>query len=243
MVLLGGDPGIGKSTLLIQMMASIPCDRLLYATGEETIGQAAIRAHRVGSAYERIQIVPETDVDLIIEHARAISAQILAVDSIQTMRTAGLPSAPGTVTQVRECTARLMRFAKDTHTTTILVGHVNKDGGLAGPETLQHLVDVILQFEPDPEFPAIRILRVMGKNRFGGTTETGSFEMTSEGLRSISPDDAPEARRERSEDAEDQMTPVAQELLYRFLELGGVVDAGLRDRIGDRLDLIPRSTS
>ncbi len=237
-VLLGGDPGIGKSTLLSQMMATVPCARLLYATGEETIPQAATRARRIGAAKSHIQIVAETDVDRVAGHARAVCAQILVVDSIQTLRATSLPSAPGSDAQVRECTGRLMRFAKDTSTTTILVGHITKDGNLAGPETLQHLVDVILQFELDPEFPAIRVLRCIIKNRFGDTTETGSFEMTPIGLRPIVPGDVP-PRGDRDSDA---MTPIAQELVYRLLELGGVLDPGIRDRIGDRLDLVPRSS-
>ena len=238
-VLLGGDPGIGKSTLLAQMMASVPCERLLYATGEETLVQAAIRARRIGATRPHISIVAEADVDQIIEDARTIRAEILVVDSIQTMRSASLPSAPGSVGQVRECTGRLMRFAKGTKTTTILVGHITKDGALAGPETMKHLVDVILQFELDPEFKAIRILRCDVKNRFGDTTETGAFEMTATGLRAISPDDAPPRRGERDE--ADAMTPIAQELVYRLLELGGTLDDGLLDRIGTRLDLVPRS--
>jgi predicted ATP-dependent serine protease len=240
-VLLGGDPGIGKSTLLAQMMASVPCTRLLYATGEETVGQAAMRARRVKSAQPHIHIVAETDVEQVVGYARVVSAQILVVDSIQTLRLANIPSASGSVAQVRECTAHLMRFAKDTSTTTILVGHINKDGGLAGPETLQHLVDVILQFELNPEFEAIRTLRCIVKNRFGGTTEIGTFEMTDVGLRAICKENAPEARRDRERDSSDVMAPIAQELLYRLLELGGTLDDGLLDRIGDRLDLVPRS--
>lgn len=239
-VLLGGDPGIGKSTLLAQMMASVPCARLLYATGEETVGQAAMRARRIGAARSHISIVAEADVDQIIEDARAVGAQMLVIDSIQTMRSASLPSAPGSVAQVRECTGRLMTFAKNSKTTTILVGHITKDGSLAGPETMKHLVDVILQFELDPEYGAIRILRCPLKNRFGGTTETGAFEMTDVGLRPILPDDAPPRRGER--DSSDAMAPIAQELIYRLLELGDVLDPGLKDRIGDRLDLVPRSS-
>jgi DNA repair protein RadA/Sms len=201
MVLLGGDPGVGKSTLLIQALAgwaaasprrtssasagAPPTEgacRVLYATGEESVAQTAMRARRVGAAQQSISIVAETDVDKIIAHAHTTKPAILAVDSIQTVYTAALDSIPGSLAQVRECAGRLTQFAKTTGTPTLVVGHVTKDGGLAGPKTLEHLVDVVLQLEGDGG--PYRILRAH-KNRFGSTQEIGVFEMRGAGMAEV----------------------------------------------------------
>lgn len=183
-VLLGGDPGVGKSTLLIQALAGFARagGSVLYATGEESVGQTAMRARRVDAALASIAIVAETDVDRIVAHAEATRPAVLAVDSIQTVYTAALDSIPGSLAQVRECASRLIQFAKTTGTPTVIVGHVTKDGGLAGPKTLEHLVDVVLQLEGDGG--PYRILRAH-KNRFGSTQEIGVFEMRGGGMAEV----------------------------------------------------------
>ena len=180
-VLLGGDPGIGKSTLLLQVLGAIARDRaVLYATGEESVAQTALRARRIGAATAGLSLVAETDVDVVLGHARARPPAVLAVDSIQTCYTSDLDSIPGAVAQVRECAARLVRYAKTTGIPTIAVGHVTKDGGLAGPKTLEHLVDVVLHVEGDGA-GAYRFVRAH-KNRFGSTQDLGVFEMRAGGL-------------------------------------------------------------
>jgi DNA repair protein RadA/Sms len=203
-VLLGGDPGVGKSTLLIQALAGFGHPSgdaknghghghgqghgqghghgILYATGEESVAQTAMRARRVNAARDSISIVAETDVEKILAHARAMKPAVLAVDSIQTVYTPILDSIPGSLAQVRECAGRLTQFAKTTGTPTIVVGHVTKDGGLAGPKTLEHLVDVVLQLEGDGG--PYRILRAH-KNRFGSTQEIGVFEMRGAGMAEV----------------------------------------------------------
>ena len=183
LVLLGGDPGVGKSTLLIQALAGLArAGGVLYATGEESVAQTALRARRVGAGDANVSVVAETDVERILAHATKSKPAILAVDSIQTVYTPILDSIPGSLAQVRECAARLMQFAKTTGTPTILVGHVTKDGGLAGPKTLEHLVDVVLQLEGDGG--PYRILRAH-KNRFGSTQEIGVFEMRGAGMAEV----------------------------------------------------------
>ena len=182
-VLLGGDPGVGKSTLLIQALAGLAGNgRVLYATGEESVAQTAMRARRVGAARDAIALVAETDVEKIVAHAHAARPAILAVDSIQTVYTPALDSIPGSLAQVRECASRLVQFAKTTGTPVVIVGHVTKDGGLAGPKTLEHLVDVVLQLEGDGG--PYRILRAH-KNRFGSTQEIGVFEMAGAGMAEV----------------------------------------------------------
>jgi DNA repair protein RadA/Sms len=185
LLLLGGEPGIGKSTLLLQVLAGIAraiggSRIVLYATGEESVAQTAMRARRLGATPSNLVIVAETDVDRIVAHARELGPAVLAVDSIQTVYTGLLDSIPGAIAQVRECAGRLMQLAKTTHTPTVLVGHVTKDGSIAGPKTLEHLVDVVLSFEGDGA-GAHRILRAH-KNRFGSTQEIGVFEMRGSGL-------------------------------------------------------------
>ncbi len=184
-VLLGGDPGVGKSTLLVQALAGLAKDRgggVLYATGEESVAQTALRARRVGAGLAELRVVAETDVERILAHAHASRPAILAVDSIQTVYTGQLDSIPGSLAQVRECASRLMHFAKTTGVPTIIVGHVTKDGALAGPKTLEHIVDVVLQLEGDGG--PYRILRAH-KNRFGSTQEIGVFEMRGAGMAEV----------------------------------------------------------
>lgn len=183
LVLLGGDPGVGKSTLLIQALAGLTTGGgVLYATGEESIAQTAMRARRVGAATARLTVVAETDVERILGHAHALAPAVLAVDSVQTVYTPALDSIPGSLAQVRECASRLMQFAKTTGIPTIVVGHVTKDGAIAGPKTLEHLVDVVLQLEGDGG--PYRILRAH-KNRFGSTQEIGVFEMRGGGMAEV----------------------------------------------------------
>jgi DNA repair protein RadA/Sms len=186
-VLIGGEPGIGKSTLLLQVAASLAESRdarVLYATGEESAGQVRLRARRLGlldgPAAERVAVVPETDVARIVELARRGSPTLLVVDSIQTVAVADLDGPPGTVGQVREAALRLLEVAKADGIATILVGHVTKDGSLAGPKTLEHLVDAVLSFEGE-RVAALRLIRA-AKNRFGPTDEVGVFEMRDVGL-------------------------------------------------------------
>ena len=191
LILLGGDPGIGKSTLLLQLLAGVAGTggSVLYASGEESVAQTAMRARRIGAALPTLRLLAETDVDVIVGHggssqggrsAGATPPTVLAVDSIQTVYTSELDSIPGSVGQVRECAARLMRYAKTQGVPTILVGHVTKDGAIAGPKTLEHLVDVVLQVEGDGGSP-YRVVRAH-KNRFGSTQEIGVFEMRGGGM-------------------------------------------------------------
>lgn len=185
LVLIGGDPGIGKSTLLTQVAQQLSANqgRTLYVTGEESVQQVKLRAERLGAASAELYLVAETEIDAIEAHVAALRPRFVVVDSIQTMNDASLTSAPATVSQVRMCTARLMRLAKSTHTAIFLVGHVTKEGAIAGPRVLEHMVDTVLYFEGD-RFQAHRILRAV-KNRFGSTDELGIFEMSETGLREI----------------------------------------------------------
>lgn len=182
-VLLGGDPGQGKSTLVAQALAALRSPghlmRALYATGEESLMQTAMRSHRLGVSDAPVDLIAETDVDRILETARAAPRLVLAIDSIQTVRTSDLDAAPGGTSQVRECTDRLVRYARDTGTPVILIGHITKDGALAGPKTLEHAVDVVLQLEGDGG--PYRTLRAH-KNRYGSTQEIGVFEMSAAGM-------------------------------------------------------------
>ncbi len=182
--LLGGEPGIGKSTLLLQVAQAMSATQpVLYATGEESTAQVALRAHRLGGAYERVQVVAETGLDTILSLAEQQRPSLLVIDSIQTMALAAVPNAAGAVTQLRECTAALVRFAKSGGTAVWLVGHVTKDGAIAGPRMLEHLVDTVLYFERDA---GSRFRRVRAaKNRFGAANELGFFLMQETGLREV----------------------------------------------------------
>lgn len=191
-VLLGGEPGIGKSTLLLQVAAGVAAAAaglpVLYATGEESVGQVRLRAGRLGlldgAAGRAIRVVAETEVGRIVELARGDRPSLLVVDSVQTVASADLEGPPGSVGQVRESTLRLMELAKGEAVPVVLVGHVTKDGTLAGPKTLEHLVDVVLGLEGD-RTGGLRLLRA-AKNRFGSTEEVGVFDMGERGLREVS---------------------------------------------------------
>ncbi len=182
LVLIGGDPGIGKSTLLLQVSAAVAQDggRVLYITGEESLGQVKLRSKRLGLGGEQLFILPETDLESILEHLAEASPDLAIIDSIQTVHLDGLDSAPGSVGQIRECTMRLMQWSKIANVPILISGHVTKDGAIAGPRALEHIVDVVLYLEGEP-FSAYRLLRGV-KNRFGSTNEVGIFEMRSQGL-------------------------------------------------------------
>lgn len=182
LILLGGDPGIGKSTLLLQVSGRIAEDsgKVLYASGEESDMQLKLRAHRLGINSSNLLVQAETNLDTILNEAKRSQPMLLVIDSIQTMYVGSVESAPGSVSQVRECTARLLRFAKDQDIPVIIIGHVTKDGTIAGPRMLEHMVDVVLYFEGERSYQ-FRILRGI-KNRFGSTSESGLFTMEEEGL-------------------------------------------------------------
>jgi len=183
-VLIGGDPGIGKSTILIQALAEVgKAASVLYISGEESADQIALRAHRLGLRGDAVRLLTENQVENIIECARMEQPQVMVVDSIQTMFTGMLESAPGSVAQVRESAAQLVRFAKGHGIALFLVGHVTKEGTLAGPRVLEHMVDTVLYFEGDAG-GSFRIIRAI-KNRFGAVNEIGVFVMTEAGLREV----------------------------------------------------------
>ncbi len=183
-VLIGGDPGIGKSTILIQALAEVgKRASVLYVSGEESADQIALRAHRLGLSGDAVRLLTENQVENIIDCARAEQPQVMVVDSIQTMFTGMLESAPGSVAQVRESAAQLVRFAKGHGSALFLVGHVTKEGTLAGPRVLEHMVDTVLYFEGDAG-GSFRIIRAI-KNRFGAVNEIGVFVMTEAGLREV----------------------------------------------------------
>jgi DNA repair protein RadA/Sms len=183
--LVGGDPGVGKSTLLMQALAGLARagHRALYVTGEESAGQAAARARRLGAVREELLVLAENDIDAIDEAVREAKPTAIVVDSVQTMRASSLDAAAGTVSQLREVAARMVERSKRDRIATFLVGHVTKDGMLAGPKVLEHLVDTVLGFEGE-RGQAFRALRTH-KNRYGSATEVGVFEMTSEGMREV----------------------------------------------------------
>lgn len=182
-VLLSGDPGIGKSTLLMQMCDRLAEREILYVSGEESAGQLKLRASRLRVGTEKLRILTETDADTVCGYIRARTPEIVIIDSIQTMNLAELTSASGTVTQVRECTAALQRVCKSIGVPVILVGHVNKDGAVAGPKVMEHIVDAVLFFEGERSH-SYRILRAI-KNRYGSTNEIGVFEMGDAGLTAV----------------------------------------------------------
>ncbi|MDX1344793.1 MAG: DNA repair protein RadA, partial [Sedimenticolaceae bacterium] len=184
-VLIGGDPGIGKSTLLIQTLSILSRQvPTLYVSGEESADQISLRAARLGLESDRLRLLTETSVERILTLAAGEKPKVMVVDSIQTMFTETLQSAPGAVAQVRESTAQLVRFAKQTGIAVILVGHVTKEGSLAGPRVLEHMVDTVLYFEGEAG-SQFRLIRTM-KNRFGAVNELGLFAMTDKGLKAVS---------------------------------------------------------
>ena len=183
LVLLGGEPGIGKSTLSLQIPLHCPSMKTLYVSGEESVRQVRMRAERLGGDASNCFILSETLLENILTQAREIKPALLIVDSIQTIYSEALDSSAGSVSQVRECASALLRYAKETGVPVILIGHITKDGTLAGPKILEHIVDVVLQFEGDTK-GSYRILRSI-KNRFGSTDELAVFEMTGSGLREV----------------------------------------------------------
>lgn len=183
LVLAAGEPGIGKSTLFLQDALRMPHLRTLYVTGEESEQQVKMRANRLQLQHENFFLLTETSTNGIFQEIRKRKPQLVIIDSIQTLHSDFLDSAPGSISQIRECTAEFQRFAKDTHTPVFLIGHITKDGSIAGPKLLEHMVDTVLQFEGDQHY-AYRILRTT-KNRFGSTSELGIYEMTGEGMRAV----------------------------------------------------------
>ena len=183
LILLGGDPGIGKSTLLLQFSLSSKSKKILYISGEESEKQIKMRAERINKNSENCYILTETSTQNIFQQIEQLQPDIMVVDSIQTLHTAHIESSPGSVSQIRECTAELIKFAKETGTAVFLIGHINKDGAIAGPKILEHMVDTVLQFEGDRNY-VYRILRTV-KNRFGSASELGVYEMTQDGLRQV----------------------------------------------------------
>lgn len=183
LVLLGGEPGIGKSTLILQVVLQMKDKKVLYVSGEESAQQIKLRADRLQGGKSGCLIVSETSLEQIFVHVQNVQPDIVVVDSIQTISTELAESSPGSVTQVRECAAALLKFCKTSNVPVILIGHINKEGSIAGPKVLEHIVDTVLQFEGDQHY-MYRILRSI-KNRFGSTSEIGIFEMQQTGLREV----------------------------------------------------------
>ena len=183
LVLLGGEPGIGKSTLILQTVLRIPEKKILYVSGEESERQLKLRAERITHGPSDCLIVCETSLEQIYVHIKNTQPDIVVIDSIQTISTETVDSSPGSLVQVRECAASILKFAKETNTAVILIGHINKEGSIAGPKVLEHIVDTVLQFEGDQHY-MYRILRSI-KNRFGSTAELGIYEMRQDGLRQV----------------------------------------------------------
>ena len=183
LVLLGGEPGIGKSTLALQVLMQQGDRKTLYASGEESSRQIKLRAERLDGQPQNLFLLAETSLERILDHVREIDPEIVVIDSIQTISTDGLDATIGSLTQVRECAARILQFAKESNIPFIIIGHINKDGALAGPKVLEHIVDTVLQFEGDQHY-MYRILRAQ-KNRCGSTSELGIYEMQQAGLREV----------------------------------------------------------
>ncbi len=183
MILLGGEPGIGKSTLMLQLALSVD-GKVLYISGEESEEQIKMRANRLGKTPEHCYIMSDTSLTNILMQAQLLEPDVLVIDSIQTITSAHLDSAPGSVSQVRECSSEFQRYAKESNVPVFIIGHITKDGAIAGPKVLEHIVDVVLQFEGDRNYTH-RILRTI-KNRFGSTAELGIYEMHGVGLREVS---------------------------------------------------------
>ncbi len=182
-VLLGGEPGIGKSTLLLQIALQIP-QKVLYVSGEESQSQIKMRAERLENENSNCLVLTETNTQQIFKNIEEVQPDVLVIDSIQTLHTNSIEASPGSISQIRETSAELIKFAKETNTPVLLIGHINKEGHIAGPKILEHMVDVVLQFEGDRNH-TYRILRSQ-KNRFGSTAELGIYEMLSSGLREVS---------------------------------------------------------
>ena len=183
LVLLGGEPGIGKSTLALQVLMKMGARRTLYASGEESAKQLRLRAERLAGSPDNLYIMAETSLERILDSVAQLQPDVVVVDSIQTIGTESIEASIGSLSQVRECAAKILQYAKETNTPFIIVGHINKEGSLAGPKVLEHVVDTVLQFEGDQHY-VYRILRAQ-KNRFGSTSELGIFEMQQDGLREV----------------------------------------------------------
>ncbi len=183
-VLLGGEPGIGKSTLVLQTILKLKDVLTLYVSGEESARQLKLRADRIGIENDKCLLLCETNIDEIYKSVKEVSPQLLIVDSIQTIYSEALESSPGTISQVRECASSLLKYAKQSGTPVLLIGHITKDGSIAGPKILEHIVDAVIQFEGDQHY-MYRILRSI-KNRYGSTAEIGIYEMNQSGLREVS---------------------------------------------------------
>ena len=183
LILLGGEPGIGKSTLLLQTVLRLDDRRVLYVSGEESERQIRLRAERLGGAASGCLLLCETRLEQIFAQVKAVSPQFLIIDSIQTIASENVDASPGSVTQIRECAAALLKYAKESGTPVVLIGHITKEGSIAGPKVLEHIVDTVLQFEGDRHH-LYRILRSI-KNRFGSTAELGIYEMQQSGLRPV----------------------------------------------------------
>lgn len=181
--LLAGEPGIGKSTLLLQDALQLNSAVILYISGEESEQQIKMRANRLNIRNENFYILTETSLSVIFTEVKKLQPSLVIVDSIQTLQSDNIDATPGSIAQVRECAASLQRFAKETHTPVFIIGHITKDGSIAGPKILEHMVDTVLQFEGDQHY-AYRILRTL-KNRFGSTSELGIYEMTGNGMRTV----------------------------------------------------------
>lgn len=183
MTLIGGEPGIGKSTLLLQTIMKMQGQTILYVSGEESERQIKLRADRIAQGANDVILLCETRLEQIFTHIRNVNPSLIVVDSIQTMSVENVESSPGSITQIRECAASLLKYAKESNVPVILVGHITKDGAIAGPKVLEHIVDTVLQFEGDRHY-MYRILRSI-KNRFGSTSELGIYEMRNDGLRPV----------------------------------------------------------
>ena len=183
LVLLGGEPGIGKSTLALQVLMQMGERKTFYASGEESAKQLKLRAERLAGNAENLYISAETSLERILEQVKALEPEIVVIDSIQTIGTDAIDASIGSLSQVRECAARILDFAKTRNVPFIIIGHINKEGSLAGPKVLEHIVDTVLQFEGDQQY-MYRILRAQ-KNRFGSTAELGIYEMRQDGLREV----------------------------------------------------------
>ena len=224
-VLVGGDPGIGKSTLLLQALAAHagdPSQRPLYVTGEESLRQVTLRARRLGLATERLRLLAETQVEQILALAAREQPTVMVIDSIQTMYTDTLQSAPGSVAQIRDSAARLVQFAKQSNTAVFLIGHVTKEGSIAGPRVLEHMVDAVLYFESESD-SRYRVIRAV-KNRFGAANELGFFAMSERGLRQVSNPSAIFLSRGESSVAGSTVTVVREGTRMLLLEIQALVD-------------------
>lgn len=185
LTLLGGEPGIGKSTLILQTVLRLPELRVLYVSGEESARQLKLRADRIAeTSQSQVQVACESMIETVMKHIESVAPDLVVIDSIQTIATENVESSPGSVSQIRECAAMLLKFAKESGTPVIIIGHITKDGAIAGPKILEHMVDTVLQFEGDQHY-MYRIVRAI-KNRFGSTAELAIYEMQSTGLRPVS---------------------------------------------------------